>query len=140
MGSETVNDKWNMFTASLDLLFRTGFQEAHDLGYVTDLELAKALNAPGRSAGPTATGSMQQRKLRRRLAQLYELRRLICCANTDLSCKRTRLPNCCSGVLLIAQACCPVFFMHLMNPKTAFLVSTRSPTNHSPTVGSSHEG
>eukprot|EP00435_Cladocopium_sp_Y103_P075155 s46_g54.t1 len=85
---DTVNDKWNIFTASLDVLFRTGFKEAHDLGYVTDLELAKALTAPGRKghvprwkertwprAGPTGTGSMQLRKLRRRVAQLYELRR-----------------------------------------------------------------
>ena len=84
----TVNDKWNIFTASLDFLFRTGFKEAHDLGYVTDLELTKALKAPGCKgqvprwkeatwpcAGFQGTGSMQQRKLQRRVAQIYELGR-----------------------------------------------------------------
>ena len=83
-----VDLDWEDFLCDLENCFWLAFQKAHDNGFATSLELSKALRSKGAKGrkpqwkqrclprlGPVGQGSMPLRKLRRRVAQLYELKR-----------------------------------------------------------------
>ena len=88
VASGSVDDNWNCFVTALEHMFRKAFQVACENEFATPQELARALRGPGLKgsdpvwrqrtlprAGPSGPGSMPLRRLRRRVAQLYELRR-----------------------------------------------------------------
>ena len=86
--SGSIDDNWDRFTGALEQMFRAAFQMAFESNLATPQELARALRSPGSKgsapvwrqrtlprAGPRGQGSMPLRRLRRSVAQLYELRR-----------------------------------------------------------------